>query len=103
MYKYGYFKHIFSSNFGIIVNTMNLLTSQLFHLPYLECTYFCTSEYSPVCGSDGATYSNECQMDRAACAKDIEITVARQGLCTDAVTGRVTMEFCNSLPIRNVS
>ena len=32
-----------------------------------ECSEFCPLVYSPVYGSDGKQYGNQCQLDRAAC------------------------------------
>jgi len=41
----------------------------------------CSEAHSPVCGSDGMTYDNECQMVVAACATKTTVTVERQGAC----------------------
>ena len=35
----------------------------------------------PVCGSDGITYPNECEMERAACVGGTAITLEYQGHC----------------------
>ena len=40
----------------------------------------CPSNYSPVCGSNGRTYSNKCQLARASCGNP-NLQVAHEGTC----------------------
>ena len=42
----------------------------------------CTADYKPVCGSDGKTYSNKCEMHAASCRLNELISVAREGKCS---------------------
>ncbi|XP_071541362.1 uncharacterized protein [Panulirus ornatus] len=46
----------------------------------VECPTTCDEQYSPVCGSDGNTYSNDCELNNARCM-DASITKLSDGEC----------------------
>ena len=50
-------------------------------LAYCECPT-CNLHYTPVCGSDGVTYSNECFLRKASCDKEEDIAVVNEGSCS---------------------
>ena len=49
---------------------------------FTDCPEDCTRIYSPVCGTDGKTYSNTCVLEVAACKTGNQnLTVAYKGEC----------------------
>ncbi|KAL3870490.1 hypothetical protein ACJMK2_038545 [Sinanodonta woodiana] len=46
------------------------------------CRELCAAEYDPICGSDGKTYSNLCDLETTACRTNEPIYVATYGNCT---------------------
>lgn len=51
-------------------------------LPLCECPR-CSAEFSPVCGSDGISYGNECKLRLEACQHMRDISVLYNGLCSE--------------------
>ena len=47
-----------------------------------DCMTVCTADYSPVCGTDGVTYSNVCHLKMTACVTgNKDLTIAYKGEC----------------------
>lgn len=46
-----------------------------------DCNLECAYEYSPVCGSDGSTYANICQLSIATCYTKGKVYLRSQGKC----------------------
>ena len=45
------------------------------------CNFGCTARYNPVCGSDGITYGNGCELRRASCKQKKLIKKKHEGPC----------------------
>ena len=43
------------------------------------CQEMCTMEYEPICGTDGVTYGNLCELTSQACLKKNNAQVAYAG------------------------
>ena len=50
--------------------------------PTGTCERPCYKIYRPVCGSDGVTYANQCELDKATCKSDGKITKVSDGKCS---------------------
>merc|ERR1712226_1452489 len=48
-----------------------------------ECLEVCPEIFDPVCGTDGVTYSNSCELDRESCLGSQDIEVASDGPCVE--------------------
>uniref|UniRef100_A0A2A4IXP1 Agrin n=1 Tax=Heliothis virescens TaxID=7102 RepID=A0A2A4IXP1_HELVI len=53
--------------------------------PSCRCAEPCPLEFSPVCASDGKTYSNECQMHRESCRARKQLKIIFKGQCSSGV------------------
>ncbi|CAL1545990.1 unnamed protein product, partial [Lymnaea stagnalis] len=50
-------------------------------LPVCVCEQRCSQVFAPVCGSDGATYTNLCMLERTACVRNRRIRLSSEGPC----------------------
>ena len=61
--------------------SFNCIVKFLFPYAGTVCDIVCAKVYDPVCGSDGVTYGNSCELRRAACEQEKDIKKVHDGPC----------------------
>ena len=56
----------------------------------IECPTVCTAFHAPICGDNGKTYSNKCQLDVESCQSGKKIKIVSTGNCPSNKTRRAT-------------
>ena len=46
-----------------------------------HCQMMCTRNYDPVCGSDGVTYGNDCELESLSCLRRMPVRLDHRGEC----------------------
>jgi len=70
--------------------------------PHCVCTVRCPEHWKPVCGSDGISYDNHCELHRAACVGGSPVSPLHAGFCRkdrEQIIGR--KEFIDELALWN--
>jgi len=66
-----------------------------------ECSLACQMDYTPVCGTDGQTYGNSCELQSTACLKRSSVRVAHQGECVSIAPAAIPGHNCNQACLMN--
>lgn len=57
--------------------------------PHCRCGDTCPSDFQPVCGSDGRSYSSQCHLMQEACRSQRHLRILYKGLCESGTTSSV--------------
>ena len=68
----------------------SIIGSTLFFDQTELCPEVCPNHYEPVCGNDGVTYPNRCQLGLEACDNNDQLRALYAGACVAQPTGNTT-------------
>ena len=78
---YLYYRKWLDGNSIVFIEFIVCHYHKLFSFPGIECPKLCPNKYDPVCGSNGRTYSNECNLRMViGCWKE-NVTKHHDGPC----------------------
>ena len=95
-------------NLLLISQTFCFIDERIKGISFTECgvletfgrRVFCPMHYDPVCGTDGKTYGNHCEIIAENCRTKANIRVANKGKCGQK--GGKLLDFLGALPLPRI-
>lgn len=93
---YNYYKTVITPNDEMLFIYRNDKTGEMVEFNdrgMMQCNKQCPTYFSPVCGTDNITYSNQCKLDEMQCKSGGKVGFKHPGFCYNGINKKQFVDY----------